>query len=218
MTRYHAHFIFSCLFFIGSVALPGNSHSIESIGTFTNWSEVGDTGVEGGAFYHSTEEAYYLRRAGHNIWGESDGFGYLWKPLGGDAIMESTVTIIHLSKAPHRKAGWMIRTSLDPDATHVTCALHGDGLVALQYRSSKGALTQGKPFTMKFADTLRLEKTGKTFTMTATKGDKIIETKSISLDGFDGPLLVGPWVCSKDIEHLEAARFGNVRFFDKVAK
>ncbi|MDG2166782.1 MAG: hypothetical protein P8L44_02505 [Opitutales bacterium] len=218
MTRNFAHIIFSFLLLSGFVALSGSSHSSNKLGIFSNWSEVGDTGQSGGAFFNSAEEAYYLRGAGHNIWSNKDGFGFLWKEVSGDITMEGSVTIIHLSKAPHRKAGWMIRSSLDPNAAHVTCALHGDGLIALQYRPAKGAETKGIPFQMKFADSLRLEKRGKLYTMTAIKDKQLIETKSVSLEGFEGPLLAGPWVCSKDVEQLEAARFGNVRFYDKDSK
>jgi hypothetical protein len=204
------------LIFALSLALPfiasGEDTHNDSLGLFDNWTDIGETGATGGAFYQASEQAYYLRAAGDNIWGEKDSFGFLWKHIQGDVIMESLVTIVHLSEAPHRKAGFMIRTSLEPDAPHVTCAVHGDGLVALQYRPSSGAATIGMPFKLKGAETIRLEKTGNIFTMSASKTGARIETKSVELEGFDGALLAGPWVCSKTVGQLEAARFGKLRF------
>ena len=42
---------------------------------------------------------------------------------------------------PHRKAGWMIRKNLNPDAAHVSAVIHGDGLASLQYRAETGNST-----------------------------------------------------------------------------
>ncbi len=196
------------------VALPlisfgqGNE---DDLGIFDQWTDVGKTGVAGGAFYQSSEQAYYLKAAGENIWGTLDSFGFLWKRVSGDVSMEGSVTIVDLTEAPHRKAGWMIRASLEPDAPHVTCAVHGDGLVSMQYRPSSGAETKGIPFEVKGADKIRLEKKGTVFTMSAAKSGEEYETKTVELRGIEGPLLAGPWVCSKNVEQLEAARFGYVR-------
>jgi TolB protein len=182
------------------------------LGIFYQWSDIGATGQKGGAFFQKSEGAYYLKGAGENVWGNADSFGFLWMPLRGDFSMEGTLTIIDLTDAPHRKAGWMVRQSLDPDAAHISCAVHGDGLVSLQYRPVTGAPTEGIRFEMKAAEEIRLTKEGSEFTMVVSKNGSESESKSIRLDGFDETLFAGAWVCSKNVEKLEAARFGQVRF------
>src|SRR5256885_3910623 len=38
----------------------------------------------------------------------------------------------------HRKFGWSVRSSLESGSPHVTAAVPGDGLVALQFRRTAG--------------------------------------------------------------------------------
>lgn len=203
--------IYSLLAVIVCIAFNSISAAEDTdLGVFHQWANIGSTGIEGSAFYKASEDAYYLKASGENIWGEADSFGFLWAPMEGDFSMEGIVTIIDLTEAPHRKAGWMIRSSLDPDAAHVTCAVHGDGLVAFQYRPTVGAATVGIRFDMKAAEEIRLMKQGDSFTMVVGKQGAESESKTLELEGFDGVLFAGPWVCSKNVEKLEAARFGQV--------
>ena len=46
---------------------------------------------------------------------------------------------------PHRKAGVIARTSLDADSPYADAAVHGDGLISLQFRRTKGAHDGGGP-------------------------------------------------------------------------
>jgi hypothetical protein len=39
----------------------------------------------------------------------------------------------------HRKIGWMVRAAEGDDAAHMTATVHGDGMVALQWRRMRGA-------------------------------------------------------------------------------
>ncbi len=203
--------IYPLLAFTVCIAVNSISAADEAeLGVFHQWTDIGSPGVVGSAFYKASENAYYLKASGENIWGETDSFGFLWAPMEGDFSMDGIVTIIDLTDAPHRKAGWMIRSSLDPDAAHVTCAVHGDGLVAFQYRPTAGAATVGIRFDMKAAEEIRLTKQGNNFTMVVGKQGANSESKTLELDGFEGALFAGPWVCSKNVEKLEAARFGQV--------
>ena len=67
-----------------------------------------------------------------------------------------------VGKDPHRKIGWMIRAANTDDAAHVTATVHGDGLVALQWRKMKGAFMrdpQDEVFTKKTAtEIIQLER------------------------------------------------------------
>ncbi len=52
----------------------------------------------------------------------------------------ATVCLAMVGNA-HRKAGWMIRQSLDADSPYVDAVIHGDGLASLQYRKVQGGPT-----------------------------------------------------------------------------
>ena len=88
---------------------------------------LGNIGVSGG---------------GANIWGAADSFYYAWRRAGGDLTLTADVAFEGTGGDPHRKAGWMVRGDLSPDAAYADAVVHGDGLVALQYRPARGAETQ----------------------------------------------------------------------------
>ena len=54
----------------------------------------------------------------------------------------ATLNVKNLSDALYRKLGWTVRSTRATDAPHVTAAVHGDGLVALQFRRTAGGLTE----------------------------------------------------------------------------
>jgi hypothetical protein len=57
----------------------------------------------------------------------------------GDFILTARGQLVGKGVDPHRKFGWMIRSSLDSAAVHATASVHGDGLVSLQFRKTRAA-------------------------------------------------------------------------------
>ena len=50
------------------------------------------------------------------MWAQRDEFHFVWKRMTVDFILQARVQFLGQGVEPHRKAGWMIRPSLDPDA------------------------------------------------------------------------------------------------------
>ena len=71
--------------------------------------------------------------------------------MTGDFILQARVELLGKGVDPHRKAGWMIRPSQDADAPYVDGVIHGDGLTSLQFRRTKGAITEQNEMTIKGA-------------------------------------------------------------------
>ncbi|MCP6286068.1 hypothetical protein NL472_27880, partial [Klebsiella pneumoniae] len=89
----------------------------------------------GSATYDEKTASYTLTASGANMWATADAFHFAAKPVSGNLRIAADVGFTGAGKDPHRKAGVMIRDSLEPDAPYADVVVHGDGLVSLQYRA-----------------------------------------------------------------------------------
>src|SRR5258705_13972193 len=127
--------------------------------------------------------------------------------MKGNFILSTQVQFIGKGVEPHRKIGWVVRSSLEPDSPHVTAVTHGDGRTSLQFRRAKGAVTEEKIFALTSADTLRLERKADTYTASAARfGDAYSNEQFSDLVLGDGGY-VGLFVCSHNDEGVETALF-----------
>ena len=79
------------------------------------------------------------------MWDAHDDFHFVWKRMTGNFLLSTRARFIGTGVHPHRKAGWTIRPSLATGSAHVTAALHGDGLMSLQFRRVLGGITEEGP-------------------------------------------------------------------------
>src|SRR5678816_409250 len=107
------------------------------IGIFEAQTDVGRA-KSGAASYDSQLQAYAIAGSGQNMWGTRDDFHFVWKRMHGNFILSTRARFIGKGVEAHRKIGWTIRPTLDTNSAHVTAALHGDGLVSLQFRRTTG--------------------------------------------------------------------------------
>jgi len=203
-----------CIFLIFALFLINSSIAQEGrpLGAFENNTDVGDVGREGFARYDPQSQVYFIGGSGANMWGRADAFQYLWKIMEGDFMLTANLRFLGAGGDPHRKAGWVIRKSLDPDAPYADAIVHGDGLTSLQYRMSEGAETQelNKP-AINAADVIRLEKMGNQYTMyAARKGQPFQQVGELRLELGD-QVYVGLGVCAHQQGALEMVEFSNVR-------
>jgi hypothetical protein len=91
--------------------------------------------------FNAERRTYTLTASGENIWGTQDAFQFAWKKMSGDVELSADISFNGMGVNPHRKAVLMIRQRLDADSPYVDAALHGSGLIALQYREAKGGTT-----------------------------------------------------------------------------
>ncbi len=198
-------------YFICSVASAQNK-----IGIFDANLDVGNCKIEGNSEYDPENQTYTLFGSGTNMWFKKDDFQYLWTTLQGDFILRAEVSFIGEGVDPHRKVGWIVKNSLDTNSKHVNASLHGDGLIALQYRKEIGADTEQIEAPNTAPDVIQLERRGDTYIMSTAKfGEKFtsVELNDVELDN---EVYVGIYMCSHNPDVLEKAVYRNVRIVRPV--
>ena len=186
------------------------------IGVFQKSLDVGRPKMAGSARFDKRTKAYTLTGAGYNIWFARDEFQYLYKKIDGDFTISADFEFVGTGTDPHRKVGWMVRESLDEDASHLSAVTHGDGLTVLQWRVAKGAAMrdpQDEIFSPeKNVQTVQLERKGTTYTMrVAKKGAELQTVGSHEMANLSGEVLVGPFICSHNADKIEEATVRNVQ-------
>jgi TolB protein len=104
----------------------------------------------------------------------------------------------------------MIRTSLDTASAHVIGVVHGGGLTSLQYRRTKGAVTEEKKFTVRSVDFIQLERRGNLFVVTVSKGGGGMLAEQVDSVDLGNRVYAGLFICSHDKNALEKAFVSNV--------
>jgi endoglucanase len=183
------------------------------LGVFTGESEVGAVQRPGATVFDQGRGEYRVTGGGENIWGATDAFHYTWQRVSGDVDVAASVRFVGGGEHEHRKAGLMVRASLDADAPYVHATVHGDGLISLQYRESPGGETREVKASLNAVPaSLRLTRRGDVFTFfTARPGEELQEAGSVTLE-LSGPVYAGLAVCSHQTGVLETAVFAELRF------
>ena len=109
------------------------------IGNFEGQSDIGSAVIPGSASYDAATGKYTIHSAGYNIWYMRDEFRYLWKKLPGDVSLAADVSFPDPHGYGDRKAVLIIRQNLEDDSKEVLVALHGEGMIQLGQRATKGA-------------------------------------------------------------------------------
>ena len=137
-----------------SAALPLCAES--PVGQFTDHGDVGAPKIAGSAGYDAATQEYTLSGSGANIWGGRDEFQFAHRKIQGDFILRARVEFLGAVTDPHRKIGWMVRSTLDADAPYVDAVAHGEGLTSLQFRREKGGETRQFPMAISKPDVSKL--------------------------------------------------------------
>src|SRR3954470_16064943 len=192
-----------CLLSASALAQSGD------LAIFSNSGDVGGPAIKGSVEFSNGQ--YRITGSGANIWAKQDQFQYVWREMTGNFTITATMRFVG-DGAEHRKAGIMVRQSLDTDATYADVVVHGNGMPALQWRSKQGEDTNtfdlafDGPGTFK----LKLVRTGVKIYMYIAKDDaepkKILNTE----DSFRNPVLVRLAVCSHGADASTVAIFSDV--------
>lgn len=182
-----------------------------SLGVFEGNSDVGGVLKPGSASYNPKTRQYELAGSGYNVWFDHDEFHFLWKRMKGDFILYTRAAFIGKGVDPHRKVGWMVRSSLDGKSPHINAVEHGDGLTSLQFRRTAGANTEEVRSKITHADVIQLERKGNTYTMrVATFGEPFV-TEQVTDLSLGDEVYVGLFVGSHNKDVLERGTFRDVR-------
>src|SRR5207302_6771546 len=118
----------------------------------------------GSVAYDAARNRYTIAGAGANMWLDHDDFHYVWKRVPGNFLLLARAQFDGPGVEPHRKFGWTIRSDLTRGSAHVTAAVHGDGLVALQFRRTAGGQTEEVRSSVTGPDVIQLERAGGGYT------------------------------------------------------
>ncbi len=188
-------------------------------GRFTEAGDIGDVSIPGKYEYDVRQQAYILNGAGKNMWFDHDAFYFLYRKMSGDFMLTADLVFGNHGDNPHRKAGWTVRSSKDDASAHASAVFHASGLTSLQFRRTRGAQTEEIQSPRRAFQTIRLEKRGEHFIMSAAhKGEPLQVVGEAELPGLSGELLVGLFVCSHEDNQTETVTFRNVRISKPVAE
>lgn len=173
--------------------------------------DVGTLLLPSACDYDPTQQTFTITSAGANIWGDHDDFHFVWRKLRGNFIVTARAEFVGEGVNPHRKLGWMVRSSLDTSAPNVNTGIHGDGLITLQFRREQGGPTGEVRTGLQGADVIQLERAGSTFVLSAARFGEPFTT--VQAEDFDlgDELYVGLYVCSHEKDLVETAIFRDVR-------
>ena len=181
--------------------------SDNNMGLFEGTANIGGAELGGSARYDAASDSYVVTGSGEDIYGTRDEFYYVWKQVSGDLSLQANVEFADTTGHMYRKAGWMIRASLDDDAPYVDALVHGDGLIALQYRLEKGGSTHEVLSVARAPATIRLERTDDLFTLYVEKyGERIRVVANVSVP-MPKTAYAGLVVCAHDDTVQETAVF-----------
>lgn len=190
--------------------LAGCGANVRSAGMFDTSSDVGTVAHAGSARFISKSNEYRIAGGGANIWGQQDAFHYLWKKVSCDLSLTSKIRWIGEGKNDHRKAGWMVRQSLADDSAYADAVVHGDGLISLQFRKTKGGPTEEIKSPLTAPAFIRLERHGEVFSLSVSKGGRVYQPVGSVFVALKDPVHVGLAVCSHDDTTAETAIFSHV--------
>jgi len=127
------------------------------MGIFEAKTDIGNVSQAGTLDYNPDLDTYSLTASGANIWGDQDDFLFASKPFSGDVAISANIDFVGAGVDPHRKAGLMIRQSMEADSPYIDVILHGDGLTSLQYRDEAGGQTKQLAANVTMPQALKLE-------------------------------------------------------------
>lgn len=181
------------------------------VGEFDGHTDIGAPKISGSATYNAVSQEYSVAGAGVNMWSKRDEFHFVWKRMKGDFILQTRAEFVGKGVEQHRKRGWIIRTSLDPESPYADAAVHGDGLTSLQFRRTNGADTEEVKSPATGGDVIQLERKGKSYIFSSARFGEPFATCQVSDLALGDDIYVGLFVCSHNSNVLERAVFRDVR-------
>ncbi|MGI8400457.1 MAG: TolB family protein [Gemmatimonadaceae bacterium] len=184
------------------------------VGVFDSQTDVGRPSQPGSASYESGRQGYVIAGSGQNMWGDHDDFHFVWKRMTGNFILSARARFVGRGVDPHRKLGWTIRPSVATGSPHVSAALHGNGLMSLQFRRALGGATEEQKSrdSLPNADALiQLERRDGIYIMSVARFGDTLATQELTGISLPDTVYVGLFVCAHNDTVMERAAFSNVR-------
>jgi hypothetical protein len=199
-------------FALGCASAPHEeAPATATYGQFENAQDVGDVGLAGATAFDAGSQTYRVTGSGANMWADVDAFQFVWTRMEGDLAIAADVAWEGEGGDAHRKAGVIIRDSLEPDSAYADVVVHGDGLTSLQYREEKGGPTRQIEAALTHARRIKLERIGDYVYFSAAGADGALKHAGGSVRvRLSQNAYVGLAVCAHVRGRPETARFSNV--------
>jgi len=181
------------------------------LGIFTHSGDVGAPARKGATVFDAAKGEYRITGSGANMWAKEDQFQFVWREMTGNFTVTTTVQFLGQGNE-HRKAGIVLRQTLDTDSPYVDLVLHGNGMPGIQWRTAKGDITNDfdLPFDAPAKFKLKLVRQGNTVTACLAKEGAELKEIGHTLITLGNPLLVGLAVCSHDANASDTVVFSDV--------
>jgi TolB protein len=202
---------FFFLFWVLATVAWGAESRGGTVGIFAGHTDVGGPRRTGAAEFDAAQGGYKVTGGGKNMWFTNDALHFVWKKISGDAALAADIAFEGAGGDPHRKACLIVRQNLEPDSAYADAAVHGDGLISLQYREANGAMTREIQSNVSGPRRLRLEKRGKYVSMSLARPGETLQPAggSFRLE-LTEPFYIGLGVCAHNDDALETAVFSKV--------
>ncbi len=199
------HLLLVCLLSAPAIAQTGN------LGVFTNSGDVGAPAIKGATEFSPSNGHYRITGSGANMWAKQDQFQFVWREMTGNFAVTATMRFLGQG-AEHRKAGIMVRQSLDTGAPYADVVAHGNGMLGLQWRSRQGDDTNtfDLPIEGPGTFTLKLVRTGVRIYMHIARNGAALKEIAHTEVSLQNPVLVGLVVCSHDAAASDTVIFSDV--------
>jgi TolB protein len=194
-----------CLLFLSAYGQSGK------FGVFSHAADGGNPTRKGSTEFDSAKGEYRMSGSGANMWAKEDQFQYAWNEMRGNVAVTATLKFVG-EGAAHRKAGIMLRQTLDTDSPYVDLVIHGNGMPGIQWRNNKGENTNGFDLPFDSPGTFKLKLVRQGVIVTVWIGKNGSEMKEIGHTEmrFTSPIMVGLFVCAHNAEVTENAVFSDV--------
>jgi TolB protein len=196
---------------LSASAFAQSQSQSQGLGAFTNSGDVGDPARKGTTAFDASKGQYRLTGSGANIWAKQDQFQYLWREMPGNFSVTATMEFLGKGE-DHRKAGIMIRQSLDTDSPYADIVIHGNGMPGIQWRSAKGEDTNAfdLPFDGPAKYKLKLVRNGVRIGVSIARDGADLKEVARTEVTFRNPVLVGLVVCSHKADAVDTVVFSDV--------
>lgn len=203
--RFNHYLVLAALFFFSGCTEPKTNY-----GLFEGQRDIGACALKGDLSYDIVKDDYVITGSGENIWFGQDQFQYAWFEENGDFGIRAKVRFIGAGKNPHRKTGWMFRSSLDSSAAHVSATIHGDGLTGIQYRPRDGADMQEIKSAASGPLYIQFTRSGNTYQLITGSPAGISDTIELTSAAIPESYYTGIFICAHDNSVKESAIFSRL--------
>lgn len=183
----------------------------ENLGAFTDSGDVGGPSKKGSTEFDASTGQYRITGSGANIWAKRDQFQYVWREMSGNFTVTATMEFLGQG-AEHRKAGIMLRQSLDSDAAYGDIVIHGNGMPGIQWRNNRGEDTNAFDLPFDGAEKFKLKvvRNGVGLSVSIAKDGAELKDVARTEVTLRNPILVGLVVCSHQADALDTVVFSDV--------